>query len=131
VIYVACAVAGLGMLIVALAPTISVVIVGAALFGAGSGMFLAVDWALMTDIIPKASSGRYMGISNVATATAGIFSLMSGGTLMDIINDAMTRGDGPRAAFLLAVAYFAVGALLLRPVVEPRSRRDQVVPAIA
>jgi MFS family permease len=131
VIYVACAVAGLGMLIVALAPTIPVVIVGAALFGAGSGMFLAVDWALMTDIIPKASSGRYMGISNVATATAGIFSLMTGGTLMDLVNDAMTRGDGPRAAFLLAVIYFAVGALLLRPVVEPRSRRDALAQAAA
>ena len=24
------------------------------------GVFLAVDWALMTDIIPKAESGRYM-----------------------------------------------------------------------
>jgi MFS family permease len=131
VIYVACAVAGLGMLIVALAPTIPVVIIGAALFGAGSGMFLAVDWALMTDIIPKASSGRYMGISNVATATAGIFSLMTGGTLMDLVNDAMTRGDGPRAAFLLAVVYFALGALLLRPVVEPRSRRDALAPAAA
>jgi len=124
VIYVACAVAGTGMLIVALAPTIPVVIVGAALFGAGSGMFLAVDWALMTDIIPKASSGRYMGISNVATATAGIFSLLTGGKLMDIVNGLATYGDGPRAAFLLAVVYFALGALLLRPVVEPlRARR--------
>ena len=42
--------------------------------GVGSGSFLAVDWALMTDIIPKASSGRYMGISNVATATNGVVS---------------------------------------------------------
>ena len=124
VIYVACAVAGAGMLIVALAPVIPVVIAGATLFGAGSGMFLAVDWALMTDIIPKASSGRYMGISNVATATAGIFSLMTGGRLMDVVNALATYGDGPRAALLLAVAYFALGALLLRPVVEPRSRRD-------
>jgi MFS family permease len=125
VIYVACAVAATGMLIVALAPAIPVVIVGAALFGAGSGMFLAVDWALMTDIIPKASSGRYMGISNVATATAGIFSLLTGGKLMDIVNGLASYGDGPRAAFLLAVAYFAVGALLLRPVAEPARRRDE------
>ncbi|MEW5991146.1 MAG: MFS transporter [Chloroflexota bacterium] len=120
VIYAACGVAGTGMLIVAVAPAIEIVIAGAALFGAGSGMFLAVDWALMTDIIPKASSGRYMGISNVATATAGIFSLLTGGKLMDLVNGLLTYGDGPRAAFLLAVVYFALGALLLRPVVEPR-----------
>jgi MFS family permease len=129
VIYAACAVAGTGMLIVAIAPIIPVVVAGAALFGAGSGMFLAVDWALMTDIIPKASSGRYMGISNVATATAGIFSLLAGGKLMDIVNGIAGYGTGPRAAFLLAVAFFALGAILLRPVVEPRGRRD--APAVS
>ncbi len=42
----------------------------------GAGAFLAVDWALMTDIIPKASSGRYMGMSNVATASAGALALI-------------------------------------------------------
>jgi Na+/melibiose symporter-like transporter len=124
VIYTACGVAGTGMLVVAIAPSIPFVVGGAALFGAGSGMFLAVDWALMTDIIPKASSGRYMGISNVATATAGIFALLFGGKLMDLVNGAVEYGAGPRAAFLLAVVFFALGALVLRPVVEPRSRRD-------
>jgi MFS family permease len=129
VIYAACAVAGSGMLIVALAPTIPVVVAGAGLFGAGSGMFLAVDWALMTDIIPKASSGRYMGISNVATATAGIFALLVGGRLMDAVNALAGYGSGPRAAFLLAVGLFALGALLLRPVVEPA--RGGARPAVA
>jgi MFS family permease len=131
VIYAACAVAGTGMLIVALAPVIPLVILGAGLFGAGSGMFLAVDWALMTDIIPKASSGRYMGISNVATATAGIFSLLLGGKLMDIVNGVAGYGSGPRAAFLLAVSFFALGAILLRPVVEPRLRGAAAAPALA
>ena len=134
VIYAACAVAASGMLIVALAPIIPIAVLGAGLFGAGSGMFLAVDWALMTDIIPKASSGRYMGISNVATATAGIFSLLFGGGLMDVVNAIGTRGDGPRAAFLLAVAFFAIGAVLLRPV-DPRPRAiaaaPEPVPAVA
>ncbi|MES2210857.1 MAG: MFS transporter [Chloroflexota bacterium] len=120
VIYAACAVGGTGMAVVAVAPVMPVAVAGAALFGAGVGMFLAVDWALMTDIIPKASSGRYMGISNVATATSGIVAVMSGGLLMDAVNRGLGYGQGPRFAFGLAVVYFAVGALLLRPVVEPR-----------
>ena len=37
--------------------------------GSASGAFLSVDWALMTDIIPKASAGRYMGLSNIVEAT--------------------------------------------------------------
>ena len=48
-------------------------------YGVWAGTFLAVDWALMTDIIPKASSGRYMGISNVATASAGVVAAFIGG----------------------------------------------------
>lgn len=72
-----------------------------------------------TDLIPKASSARYMGISNVATATSGIFAVMSGGILMDSMNRAAGYGLGPRFAFGLAVVHFGLGALLLRPVAEP------------
>lgn len=131
VIYAACLVGGAGMGTVAAAPAIPVAIVGAALFGAGVGMFLAVDWALMTDIIPKASAGRYMGVSNVATATSGVVAVMTGGLLMDAANAVLGYGQGPRVAFGLAVAYFVIGALLLRPVVEPRSRRDEAVASTA
>ena len=48
---------------------------------------------------------------------------------MDVVNDLANEGDGPRAAFLLAVAYFALGALLLRPVVEPRTRPSEPLTA--
>jgi MFS family permease len=119
VIYAACAIGGIGMGVVAAAPTIPVAIAGGAVFGAGVGMFLAVDWALMTDIVPKASSGRYMGISNVATATAGIVAVMTGGLLMDTMNEVLGYGIGPRWALGLAAVYFVLGALLLRPVIEP------------
>jgi MFS family permease len=77
----------------------------------------------MTDIIPKAASGRYMGLSNVATASAGVLALAVGGTIMDIVGG----GDGPRAALWLAVGLFGLGALLLRPVDE--RRREDFAPA--
>jgi MFS family permease len=127
-IYAACLVGGAGSAVVALAPVLPVAVAGAVLFGAGMGMFLAVDWALLTDLIPKASSGRYMGISNVATATAGILAVTTGGALMDGANAALGYGQGPRLALLLAVAYFGLGALLLRPVVEPRRRAAAATP---
>ena len=60
------------------APSVPFAFLGALLSGS-AGMFLAVDWALMTDIIPKASSGRYMGLSNVATASAGSWRSPSAG----------------------------------------------------
>ena len=130
VIYVACLIAAIGMTVCAVAPSIPVFIGGAVLMGIGLGSFLAVDWALMTDIIPKESSGRYMGISNVATATNGVISMFIGGVLIDAFVRVGAPELGPRAALLLAPVWFALGALLLRPVVE-RRREAEVSPAPA
>jgi MFS family permease len=122
VIYVACAIGGLGMVVAGLAPGITVFIVAAALIGAASGTFLAVDWALMTDIIPKAASGRYMGISNIAVASAGAVAGALVGPIIDVAGGGIAEtGAGPRAGFLAAVAFFALSAFFLRRV-DPRPR---------
>ena len=52
VIYAAAAISALGMTIAALAPAPPILAIGAILVGIGGGSFLAVDWALLTDIIP-------------------------------------------------------------------------------
>jgi MFS family permease len=128
VIYASCALGAVGLGIVALAPSLPIVYAGVAIYGLSAGIFLAVDWALMTDIIPKASSGRYMGMSNVATASAGVLAVALGGTLMDIVGGPSELGSGPRAALVFAVALCGLGALLLRPVDE-RRREDLPSPA--
>ncbi len=153
VIWAACAVGAIGLALVALAPSVAAVpadiatlpedgagrvaamlgdrrywvaLAGAVLYGLSAGAFLAVDWALITDIIPKASSGRYMGISNVATASAGVFALALGGTLMDRVTIEVGVASGPVAAMWAAVALLGIGAVLLIPVDE--RPRDGDVP---
>ncbi|MFL5718883.1 MAG: MFS transporter [Chloroflexota bacterium] len=128
VIWASCGLGAAGLAIVAAAPILPIAFVGALLYGISAGTFLAVDWALMTDIIPKASSGRYMGLSNVATASAGVLAIAVGGVLMDVIGGPGLSGSGPRAALWLAVVLMGIGALLLRPVDE--SRRDDFPPPI-
>jgi MFS family permease len=130
VIYGACAMGAVGMTICALAPNPPILVVGAILVGVGGGSFLAVDWALMTDIIPKASSGRYMGISNVATATNGVVAGFIGGVIVDQLAGSANPALGPRLAFLVAPFWFLIGALLLRPVREGR-REDVPVLEVA
>ncbi len=125
VIYASCVIGFVGVLLAALAPSIPIAIVGGALFGASAGTFLAVDWALMTDIIPKASSGRYMGLSNVATTASTLLAVASGGLVLDAVGAAMGLDVGPRAAYLLGAAYYVVAAITLRPVVEPPRSADQ------
>ncbi len=119
VIYASCVIGFIGVAMAALAPSIPFAIVGAALFGASAGTFLAVDWALMTDIIPKASAGRFMGLSNVATTSSTVIAVATGGLLLDAVNITMGLGMGPRAAYLLGAAYYVIAAITLRPVVEP------------
>jgi MFS family permease len=123
VIYLACLIGAIGVGIVALAPAVQVAVCGAAFYGAASGTFLAVDWALMTDIIPRASAGRYMGLSNVATGSATLLAAVVGGLVLDAVTAVAGEAAGPRASFLVAVALYGVAAMLLRPVVEPRRGR--------
>lgn len=122
VIFAACGIGSVGMAVIAVAPTPLFSLPGAVLVGAGAGIFLAVDWALITDLVPKASAGRYMGISNVATATNGLVAAMVGGIFVDVSYNLGNPGAGPRAAYLFAIVVFGIGALLLRHVVEPRER---------
>jgi MFS family permease len=119
VIYGSCALGAVGLTIGAFAPILPVAFLGAALFAASAGAFLAVDWALISELVPKASTGRYMGISNVATASAGTVTLAVGGALvMDNVNRWLGYGTGPRAALLVGVLCYLAGALLLIPVRE-------------
>lgn len=132
VIYASCVVGALGLVIAGLAPSIPWLFVGAFLFGASAGTFLAVDWALITDIIPRANSGRYMGLSNVATSSSTVFAVMTGGLTLDFVNRVFGYGEGPRAAYLLGAVYYVVAMICLRPVVEPdRRSRSQAAPTVA
>jgi MFS family permease len=124
VIYAACAIGAAGMAVTAFAPSIEVFVLGVIAIGAASGTFLAVDWALMTDIIPKAASGRYMGISNIAVVSAGPFASVIGGLLLFLFGGEVRSGDGPRAAFAASIALFLLGAFYLRRVdARPREQR--------
>jgi MFS family permease len=128
-IFAACAGGALGSGIIAVTPSIPLAMVGAAIFGAANGTFLAVDWALMTDIIPRASAGRYMGMSNVATGSATPISIAIGGLVLDAVTSAGNEPLSPRVVFIIAVLAFGLAAVTLRKVVEPR--RDLVAAAAA
>jgi hypothetical protein len=86
----------------------------------------AVDWALMTDIIPRASAGRYMGLSNVATGAATPIAIALGGVVLDVVTRACGLEISPRVVFVLGVIMYAAVAITLRPVVEPRRGRGDV-----
>ena len=127
VIWGAGVVAAIGLLAVAAAPTREVAIGGFVPFGIGMGIFLSADWALMADVIPKHTSGRYMGVLNAGTAMAGPVFLLVGGPTQDLFGALAGREVGPRMAMVVA-ALFVVGAGLALRRVDPRRRELESAP---
>jgi MFS family permease len=128
VLYVAIALGIVGAVLLAVSPAYWVVILAAVPIGICSGVFLGVDWALMTDIIPKAESGRYMGISNIAVASAGPIASTVGGVVVFVVLTALAgtaggAGVAYRAIFALMAVELAIGAWALRRVHEPSRLR--------
>jgi MFS family permease len=132
VIWVACLLAAIGLLGVAVAPTPLLAVIAFIPIGIGSGAFLATDWALMSDIVPKETSGRFMGILNAGTAAAGPVYLIVGGLMMDYIGGTELGFEaGPRAAFLVAVGFMVLAAIFLTRVDPRRREREASDPAPA
>jgi MFS family permease len=130
VAWAAIGIAASGTLVLALAPAPPVALLGALLFGAGSGAYLAVDWALMTDIIPLASSGRFMGIANIANSISGPLAVVIVGPIMDAYTRAGQTALGPRVAVGLGIVALASAAILLIGVHPRRGPRSAEAPAL-
>ncbi len=62
------------------------VIVSGCIIGLDTGTFMASNWAMGMDLVPKAQAGKYLGISNLAGAGAGIVGAGIGGPMADFFN---------------------------------------------
>ncbi|MDP8905574.1 MAG: MFS transporter [Chloroflexota bacterium] len=132
VIYLSFALATVGILGMALSPMLELTLLSMVPIGLSAGAFLTVDWALMTDIIPKATAGRYMGISNVATASSGPLGLAVAGVILYLVTaaglpapgaadlESALLGEAPRAAIGSMLVFIAGSAWALRRVREQR-----------
>ena len=80
---------------------------------------MATSWALGTSLAPKEEAGRYLGISNLAGAGAGIVGAGIGGPLADQIN-ALQGGVGYLILFAICVGLFLTSILVLKNVHPPK-----------
>jgi MFS family permease len=92
-------------------PLMDILIFGAVI-GLSAGIFLSANWALATNLIPRKESGRYLGISNLATAGAGVIAGI-GGPIRDLW--------GYTTLFVCAFVSYVLGTLLLVKISEPGS----------
>ena len=69
------------------APTKALIYVAGCTLGLAAGMFLTANWALGTRLVPPKQAGRYLGISNLAGAGAGMIGSGIGGPIADYLNN--------------------------------------------
>jgi len=107
------ALAALGIFLLVFARNVVMLYIFGGIIGMATGIFLSVNWALATDLIPQEEAGKYLGLSNLATAGAGATSRL-GGPLIDGLN-ALRPGTyvGYPALFLLASIMTLLGTLLI------------------
>ena len=114
----------LGTLLIIPAPSLVWVYGVGLLVGAANGALLSVDWALVADLVPPDQAGRFMGISNLATAGSGIIGVSIAGPLLDAVNRVAPNAGFTAIFGLFAACFLAGGALVWRvrvpgPVVGP------------
>ena len=120
VVAISAAIGAVGALLFAVAPGYASLFPIAVPFGVALGAFLSADWALLADLVPPGEAGRYLGLSNVVTAGAGLLAVALAGPLADLVNR-VSFGLGYRAIFALAAVEFAIGAWAVVRVPEPRA----------
>lgn len=74
-------------------PNLSLIYIAGCILGLATGLFTTTNWALGTNLVPRAEAGRYLGISNLAGAGAGMIGAGIGGPLADFLNGYL-RGWG-------------------------------------
>jgi MFS family permease len=114
--------AALGTLLILLASGVTLVLIGGCLLGLATGAWFTVNWALGTDLVPPQEAGRFLGISNLAGAGAGIVGSALVGPIADYLNG-LQPGSGYRAMFAIYALCFLLSVVALAGVREPSAAR--------
>ncbi len=102
---VACSIVAVGMALLAILRQPGWIPALGAIIGVGMGIFNSVNWAWATDLVPANEAGKYLGLSNLATAGSAATSRLFG-PLIDLVN-----GWAPNAGYMLLFVVATLGAL--------------------
>jgi MFS family permease len=116
ILYIATFVAATGIFLMMFATDMRGVMVFGAILGAGIGLFLTSNWALANGLAPQAEAGKYLGLTNLATAGSGALARLEGPAL-DWLNAAYPgMWLGYKGLFLFGALCILASVLILRKI---------------
>jgi MFS family permease len=103
-----------GMLLMLFATDMRALLIFGSILGAGIGLFLTSNWALANSLAPGAEAGKYLGLTNLATAGSAALARLEGPAL-DALNAAWPGAWlGYKALFIFGAMCMLLSVLLLR-----------------
>lgn len=96
-------------------PNFTLILVAGCILGLATGLFVTTNWALGTRVVPSSEAGRYLGISNLAGAGAGMIGTGIGGPIADALN-AVLPGLGYFSIFASYAVLFVLSVVSLKGV---------------
>jgi MFS family permease len=114
-----------GSLAMLLAYTPGTVLACGLVIGSGIGLFLTANWTLSNQLAPAAEAGKYLGLTNLATAGAGALSRLFG-PVIDLVNlSAPGRYLGYSVLFVLSAVFAIAGFAIMGHVYRPRGSQPE------
>ena len=105
-----------GMLLMLFAADMRGLIIFGSVLGAGIGLFLTSNWALANSLAPQQEAGKYLGLTNLATAGAAALSRLEG-PILDGLNAAWPGAwVGYRGLFIFGAVCMLLSLFLLRKI---------------
>ena len=106
----------MGILLMLLATDMRGLLIFGMVFGAGIGLFLTSNWALANGLAPGEEAGKYLGLTNLATAGSGALARLEGPAL-DWLNAAYPSAwIGYKVLFVFGAVCILLSVLLLRKI---------------
>ncbi len=118
VLYVATFIAAGGIFLMMFATDMRGITIFGAILGAGIGLFLTSNWALANRLAPEAEAGKYLGLTNLATAGSGALARLEGPAL-DWLNAAYPgMWIGYKGLFVFGAVCILLSLFMLRKISE-------------
>jgi MFS family permease len=116
VMFAAALIGGSGCLLLLLANSITTLLIYGAIAGVGIGLYLTANWTMANRLAPAAEAGKFMGLTNLATAGSAAAGRLIGPGI-DLLNN-LSPGQfyGYAGLFILAGVSIFASALFLRKV---------------
>jgi MFS family permease len=116
ILTVATFVAAIGIFLMVFAKDMRGVFIFGSILGAGIGLFLTSNWALANSLAPETEAGKYLGLTNLATAGSGALARLEGPAL-DWLNAAQPGAwIGYKGLFIFGTVSIVLSALILRKI---------------